>query len=140
VFSEFPNHGIPVLPWFTGTASVLKAAVGQGCWFSIGPAAFNSAAGKALVKKFPRDKVLPESDGPFAQLESRPVMPWDFDITVNLLSVAWALPPLEVRHQLLNNAKALLSQMGCKASAHILTEPLRGLLRCPSRHRAVYGS
>jgi TatD DNase family protein len=119
VLSEFPNHGIPVLHWFTGTASELKAAAGQGCWFSIGPAAFNSAAGKALAKKLPKDRVLPESDGPFAKLEGHPVMPWDFDITVNQLSEAWALPLLEVRHQLLSNAKALLSQMGCSASAHI---------------------
>jgi len=52
-------------------------------------------------------------------LKGSPVMPWDFDITVNLLSEAWALPPLEVRHQLLSNAKALLIKMGCKASAHI---------------------
>lgn len=121
LLSEFPDHGIPVLHWFTGTASELKAAAGQGCWFSIGPAAFHSAAGKALTKKLPKDRVLPESDGPFAQLEGRPVMPWDFDITVNLLSEAWGLPPLEVRHQLLSNAKALLSQMGSKASAHIPT-------------------
>tara|TARA_R110000868_G_scaffold199827_1_gene446923 strand:+ start:168 stop:929 length:762 start_codon:yes stop_codon:yes gene_type:complete len=119
VLSEFPNHGIPVLHWFTGTASELKAAAGQGCWFSIGPAAFNSAAGKALAKKLPKDRVLPESDGPFAKLEGHPVMPWDFDITVDQLSEAWALPLLEVRHQLLSNAKALLSQMGCSASAHI---------------------
>lgn len=122
VLSEFPDHGIPVLHWFTGTASELKGTVEQGCWFSIGPAAFNSAAGKALAKKLPKDRVIPESDGPFAQLEGRPVMPWDFDITVNLLSEAWALPPLEIRHQLLSNAKALLSQMGCKASAHIPTQ------------------
>lgn len=119
VLSEFPNHGIPVLHWFTGTASELKAAAAQGCWFSIGPAAFKSAAGKALAKKLPKDRVLPESDGPFAKLEGHPVMPWDFDITVHQLSEAWALPLLEVRHQLLSNAKALLSQMGCSASAHI---------------------
>lgn len=49
-------------------------------------------------------------------------MPWDFDITVNLLSEAWALPPLEVQHQLLSNAKALLSLIGSKASAHIPTQ------------------
>jgi TatD DNase family protein len=115
--SEFPDHGIPVLHWFTGTASELKAAVAQGCWFSIGPAAFNSAAGKTLAKRLPKNKVVPESDGPFAQLDGSPVMPWDFEITVDLLSEAWSMPPLDTRYQLLSNAKTLLERMGCRSAA-----------------------
>jgi|TARA_R110001583_G_scaffold174907_1_gene329412 TatD DNase family protein len=114
---EFPDHGTPVLHWFTGSVSELKAAAAQGCWFSIGPAAFNSAAGKALAKRLPKEKVVPESDGPFAQLDDRPVMPWDFDITANLLSEAWSMPALDVRYQLLSNAKALLEQMDCTTTA-----------------------
>lgn len=120
LLSEFPDHGIPVLHWFTGTASELKAAVEQGCWFSIGPAAFNSAAGKALAKRLPKNKVVPESDGPFAQLDGGPVMPWDFEITANLLSEAWSMPPLDARYQLLSNAKTLLERMGCRSVAGVL--------------------
>ncbi|MEN3788033.1 TatD family hydrolase [Aeromonas veronii] len=92
LLKEYPDHGIPVLHWFTGSIAELNAATSQGCWFSIGPAAFNSAAGKALAKRLPKDKVVPESDGPFAQLDGRSVMPWDFEITVNLLSDAWNIP------------------------------------------------
>ncbi|GGB77642.1 hypothetical protein GCM10011607_42240 [Shewanella inventionis] len=108
----FPDHGVPVLHWFTGTASELKTAIGQGCWFSIGPAAFSSSAGKALARKLPRDRVLPESDGPFAQLDGRSVMPWDFDITVALLSDVWSLPFEEVRAQLLSNARMFVNKIG----------------------------
>lgn len=117
ILREFPDHGIPVLHWFTGTVSELKAATAQGCWFSIGPAAFNSAAGKALAKRLPKEKVVPESDGPFAKLDGRPVMPWDFEITSNLLSEAWSMPALDVRYQLLSNAKVLLEKMGCTTAA-----------------------
>lgn len=120
LLSEFPDHGIPVLHWFTGTASELKAAVAQGCWFSVGPAAFNSAAGKALAKRLPKDKVVPESDGPFAQLDGRPVMPWDFEATANLLSDAWSMSQLDARYQLLSNAKTLLERMGCRSAAGAL--------------------
>ncbi|MEL7968650.1 TatD family hydrolase [Vreelandella neptunia] len=105
---EFPDHGIPVFHWFTGTVSELKAATAQGCWFSIGPAAFNSAAGKALAKKLPKEKVVPESDGSFTQLDDQPVMRWDFEITASLLSEAWAMPLIDVRYQLFSNAKVLL--------------------------------
>lgn len=114
---EFPDHGIPVLHWFTGTVSELKAAAAQGCWFSIGPAAFHSAAGKALAKKLPKEKVVPESDGPFAQLDDQPVMPWDFEITASLLSKAWAMPLIDVHYQLISNAKVLLDQMGRTTAA-----------------------
>ena len=114
---EFPDHGIPILHWFTGSVSELKAAAAQGCWFSIGPAAFNSAAGKALAKKLPKEKVVPESDGPFAQLNGQPVMPWDFEITVILLSKAWEMPVRDVGYQLLSNAKVLLGVMDCTAVA-----------------------
>ena len=108
----FPDHGIPVLHWFTGTASELKTAIGQGCWFSVGPAAFSSSAGKALATKLPRDRVLPESDGPFAQLDGRTIMPWDFDITVAFLSDVWSVPFEEVRSQLLSNAKMFVEKIG----------------------------
>jgi len=117
---EFPDHGIPVFHWFTGTVSELKAAAAQGCWFSIGPAAFNSSAGKALAKKLPKEKVVPESDGPFAQLDDQPVMPWDFEITASLLSKAWAMPLIDVQYQLISNAKVLLDQMGCTTTASLI--------------------
>ena len=112
LLKEYPDHGIPVLHWFTGSIAELNAATSQGCWFSIGPAAFNSAAGKALAKRLPKDKVVPESDGPFAQLDGRSVMPWDFEITVNLLSDAWNIPALDVRSQLISNSKVLLEHLG----------------------------
>lgn len=108
---KYPDHGIPVLHWFTGSITELNAATSQGCWFSLGPAAFNSAAGKALAKRLPKDKVVPESDGPFAQFDGRTVMPWDFEITVHLLSEAWEMPELDIRIQLINNTNVLLRNM-----------------------------
>lgn len=117
----FPDHGVPVLHWFTGTASELKTAIGQGCWFSIGPAAFSSSAGKALARKLPRDRVLPESDGPFAQFDGRSIMPWDFDITVALLSDVWSVPFEEVRIQLLSNARVFVQKIGYTSVIEKLT-------------------
>jgi TatD DNase family protein len=111
--SAYPDHGIAVLHWFSGTATELKLAVEAGCWFSIGPAAFNSASGKALAKKLPKDRVVPESDGPFAQVEGRTVQPWCFELTAKLLSEAWELPEVEVQERLKENARRLLTSMGC---------------------------
>lgn len=109
---DHPGYGTAVLHWFTGTAAELKAAKDLGCWFSIGPAAFNSAAGKALAKKLPQDRVVPESDGPFAQVDGETVMPWSSNQTALLLAQAWDLPVEEVAACLQENSRQLLEIMG----------------------------
>ncbi|SKB07089.1 TatD DNase family protein [Pseudomonas extremaustralis] len=112
ILKAYPDHGIVVLHWFTGTATELKSAAEANCWFSIGPAAFNSTSGKALAKKLPKDRVVPESDGPFAQVGGKTVQPWSFELTAKLLSEAWGLPEVEVQERLKENARRLLTSMG----------------------------
>ena len=109
ILRAHPGFGTAVLHWFTGTAAEIKVASDIGCWFSIGPATFNSASGKALAKKLPRDRVVPESDGPFAQVNGVTVMPWSSDQTVELLAQAWDLPADEVKLSLEFNSRQLLS-------------------------------
>ncbi|KWV76353.1 Qat anti-phage system TatD family nuclease QatD [Pseudomonas fluorescens] len=108
ILDDHPGFGTAVLHWFTGTAAELKSASDMGCWFSIGPAAFNSASGKALAKKLPRDRVVPESDGPFAQFDGATVMPWSSGRTAELLAQAWELPVNEVEMTLEYNARQLI--------------------------------
>ncbi|MFP1521263.1 Qat anti-phage system TatD family nuclease QatD [Pseudomonas aeruginosa] len=108
VLAEHPGYGTAVLHWFTGTVGELKAAAEQGCWFSLGPAAFTSAAGKALAKKLPRDRVVPESDGPFAQVNGTSVMPWCIDETAQWLARAWETSADEVMVTLEANARRLI--------------------------------
>lgn len=109
VLDDHPGFGTAVLHWFTGTAAELNSASDMGCWFSIGPAAFNSASGKALAKKLPRDRVVPESDGPFAQVNGATVMPWSSDQTAELLAQAWSVPVGEVMLGLEFNSRRLIS-------------------------------
>ncbi len=104
-----PGFGTAVLHWFTGTAAEIKVASDIGCWFSIGPATFNSASGKALAKKLPRDRVVPESDGPFAKVNGTTVMPWSSDLTAELLAQAWGVPVDEAKLSLEFNSRQLLS-------------------------------
>lgn len=104
---EHPGYGVAVLHWFTGTGAELRAAIEAKCWFSIGPAAFNSAAGKALAARLPKERTVPESDGPFAKLEGSPVMPWSMDITATLLARAWAMPPGQAHQTLVENSRML---------------------------------
>lgn len=109
---KHPGYGTAVLHWFTGTAKDLRAAEERDCWFSIGPAAFASASGRALAAKLPRHRVVPESDGPFAQIRGKPVMPWSSDTTALHLAEAWGMSCAEAAEVLGSNSARLLKVMG----------------------------
>jgi TatD DNase family protein len=72
-----PGAGIPILHWFSGTARELARARELGCWFSVGPAMLGSDKGRKLAVEMPRERVLTETDGPFAKIGERPAFPWD---------------------------------------------------------------
>lgn len=107
-----PNFGTAVMHWFSGNLTELKAADAYGCWFSIGPAMFNSANGRALAAAMPRDRVVPESDGPFAKVEGKPVNPWCALRTAKDLAPLWGMSPVEVAETLTRNGRVLLRLMG----------------------------
>lgn len=101
---------IPILHWFSGTHAELRQAIELGCWFSIGPAMLSGVKGLRLVAEMPPDRILPESDGPFAQRQSRPLMPWQaMDIADDLASL-WKKDHAEVVQQLRLNLHTLLGK------------------------------
>lgn len=106
-----PAFGTAVLHWFSGSAAELKLAEAQGCWFSVGPAMFNSNSGRVLAAKLPRNRVVPESDGPFAQVGGQPVMPWSEQATAGYLAAAWGQTQRETTSLLRENALQLLKFM-----------------------------
>lgn len=106
--ARHPDFGVAVMHWFSGTMSELKAAASMGCWFSVGPAMFNSASGRRLATALPKDRVVPESDGPFAQLNGEPLMPWCDDLTAEHLSTAWNVPHAKAADTLQENSHQLL--------------------------------
>lgn len=107
--AQHPRAGIPILHWFSGTLKEVERAIEQGCWFSIGPAMLVSSKGRALLERMPRDRVLTESDGPFAQVDSRSIWPWEAARAVLDLSVVWKIPPAAVKQQLSLNLERLAS-------------------------------
>ncbi|MGO2232257.1 TatD family hydrolase [Psychrobacter sp.] len=58
-----------VLQFFqhSSTQGQLKRAVNMGCWFTVGPAMLNTKKGQSLVSMMPKDRILTETDGPFAK-------------------------------------------------------------------------
>ena len=61
------NRGgfLPVLHWFSGTASELTRAISVGCWFSVNGSMLANSRSRAAIATIPRDTLLVESDAPF---------------------------------------------------------------------------
>jgi len=105
-----PGAGSPVFHWFSGTGRELKRAIEAGCWFSVGPAMLTSEKGRALAAQMPRDRVLTETDGPFAKIDGAAAAPWDCEKAVTQLAALWGEPEAAVRAQLGRNLATLVAE------------------------------
>lgn len=105
---KYPAAGIPVLHWFSGTQRELSRAVDLGCWFSVGPAMLAGERGRLLTSRMPRERVLTETDGPFAQVDGRPASPWDVERAVDQLAMVWRTSREETSGQLLENFQRIV--------------------------------
>jgi TatD DNase family protein len=99
--------GLAVLHWFSGSRRELQRAIDQGCWFSVGPAMLAGEKGRAMTAIMPPDRILTESDGPFAQIDGRPLFPWDVQAAENALADIWDITGEEVRLRLKENLRQL---------------------------------
>ncbi len=104
----YPGAGTPVLHWFSGNFRELDRAVRMGCWFSVGPAMLRSEKGKAIVIRIPRERVLTESDGPFAQIDGKSLWPWQVCEAVGQLSELWTTTREDVEKTLHDNMRNLV--------------------------------
>lgn len=99
----FPDAGIPVLHWFSGTTKQLERAIDMGCWFSVGPAMIRSKNGKALVERMPKERILTETDGPFVTISNRPALPTDSGLVIKELGLIWSFTEKETENILLTS-------------------------------------
>lgn len=108
ILEAHPNAGIPVLHWFSGSRRELQRAVELGCWFSVGPAMLAGEKGRTRLGEMPLDRVLPETDGPFAQCRGAPLMPWEASNISSQLELLTGISKQEVGTMLRANLKRLL--------------------------------
>lgn len=102
-----PGAGTPILHWFSGTPVQLRRAVDAGCWFSVGPAMLKGEKGRALANAMPRDRILTETDGPFAGPQNNPLRPADAWQAVRQLAMIWNTTVEACAAQLINNLRVL---------------------------------
>lgn len=112
-----PQCGIPVLHWFSGSLAELSRAIDLGCWFSVGPAMLRSEHGSRLVAAMPRDRVLTETDGPFAKAKSGPLMPWNVNEAERIVGKLWGCTHKAVQRTLNQNLRHLVADGPEQASS-----------------------
>jgi TatD DNase family protein len=100
-----------VLHWFSGSQSQLRSAVSIDCWFSVGPAMLRSEKGRALAAQMPRERILTETDGPFARNGNRPLMPADAQAAAAELAAVWSVTEAEATAQIKQNLRELLTRV-----------------------------
>lgn len=99
----------PVLHWFSGSHSQLERAIARRCWFSVGPAMLAGAKGRDLVSSMPNDKIVLETDGPFAQVRRQGLNPWDIATVLGPIAELWGMSEREAKKQIEANERALLA-------------------------------
>jgi TatD DNase family protein len=109
LLDSFESVRYPILHWFSGSRAELHRAINRGCWFSVGAAMLAGAKGRALVAAMPRDRVLLETDGPFAQLRQAPLQPWDVVLACRSLSDVWSTDHIETERIIRGNENSLLA-------------------------------
>lgn len=101
---------LPILHWFSGTTKELDRAIDTGFWFSVGPSMLRTTKGRQLAARMPRERILTETDGPFAVLDGRSLLPWDVGVAVTSLSELWKIGVDEAQDLLTHNLRQLTSQ------------------------------
>lgn len=110
IIEEYPKAGIFVLHWFSGSIIELDRAIKSGCWFSVGPAMLASQRGRELFLNMPRDKVVTETDGPFAMIDKKSLMPWDVGIAFSSIAKLWNIEIDLVKKIILGNFQNLIKK------------------------------
>lgn len=108
ILDEYPDCGIPIFHWFTGGKGELKKAIQRNAWFSVGPAMLKSKKSIEMLEVIPKDRVLTESDGPFAKISGKPLMPWDVESAIVGLSRIWGTTHINTQEILYSNFKTLI--------------------------------
>ncbi|HKS47107.1 MAG TPA: TatD family hydrolase [Amycolatopsis sp.] len=98
-----------ILHWYTGPLGAVDDALAAGLSFSINPAMIKSKKVADLLERLPRDRVLLETDGPYAKHAGRPARPADLTGVLHRLSALWQTSEDQAMARVLTNQQRLFT-------------------------------
>ena len=96
-----------VLHWYTGPPSVADDALAAGLSFSVNPAMAASAKGRGLLSRLPHDRVLLETDGPYARVAGSPCSPDGLPGLIETIARLWQAAPEYVHETITGNQQRI---------------------------------
>lgn len=103
------TRGAAVLHWFTGSKAEAARAAKLGMYFSINREMLRNERHRTTVMSLPLDRLLTETDGPFAKIDGRDARPRDVAMTIGELAQLLSLPPSELTEIVARNLKRLVA-------------------------------
>lgn len=105
-----PDSARVVLHWFTGSESEARRAVNLGYYFSVNEQmATNLRTGK-IVAGLPQDRILTETDGPFAKIDGQPSRPVNAANSLQAISRVRQIPVARLESAVSENFSSIISE------------------------------
>jgi len=105
------SPGVAILHWFSGSTTNLERGVAAGAYFSVNHAMCDSASGRRIIEKIPRDRLLTESDGPFVSVGQNSVRPGDIGILVRRIAELRGEPSTTLQDMIFTNFREILRRV-----------------------------
>ncbi len=105
-----PDAGLPVLHWFSGPLADARKAADMGAWFSVGLPMLRSRRASAIIGIMPRDRVLTETDAPFATTSGESYPTRALSSSVSALARLWGLDVQATQKQLNDNLRRMVAE------------------------------
>lgn len=100
---------LAILHWYSGPLSLVDDALQAGLYFSINIAMIRSQKFPGLLRAVPRERLLLETDGPYAKDRGHPAQPDQLQSVALALAHAWGTDLDESMRVLIANQERFLS-------------------------------
>jgi TatD DNase family protein len=92
-----------ILHWYSGGLKHIDDALSAGLWFSVNAAMLRSTNGQKIIRALPAERVVTETDGPYASFKRRSSEPSDVPEIVEGLANVWSEDRVGVQQRVFEN-------------------------------------
>jgi len=103
------GYGVAIMHWFSGSQRELRRAIDMECWFSVGSAMLRGKKGQDLAAMMPPERLLTETDGPFAAANGVPLEPAECEAAIQTLARLWGMDAEPTRARVVESFRTLIS-------------------------------
>ena len=101
-----------VLHWYTGPIGAVDDALAAGLYFSFNAAMTRSKRFASLARTIPIERVLLETDGPYAKSAGRPAQPHELAEVARDIAHVWGRDQASAISTIVENQRRLLRGLG----------------------------